>query len=217
MILDRLAAAALALTEGVGWQTAARLLAVFGAPQHILTAEPERLAAVRGVSPQVRHNLAQIDLPRLADDLARWRAEGVRYSLWYEADYPAPFRRMRSRPLIVFWRGSALPDPARCIAIVGTRQPSQLTLQQTAEWTAYLAERGWALISGLARGVDVAAHRAAAEAHGYSGAVLGCGILRLYPPEHAALAAQLERTESCSRSTPPISWCAPIGWCCAIA
>lgn len=193
MILDRLAAAALALTEGVGWQTAARLLAVFGAPQHILTAEPERLAAVRGVSPQVRHNLAQIDLPRLADDLARWRAEGVRYSLWYEADYPAPFRRMRSRPLIVFWRGSALPDPARCIAIVGTRQPSQLTLQQTAEWTAYLAERGWALISGLARGVDVAAHRAAAEAHGYSGAVLGCGILRLYPPEHAALAAQLEK------------------------
>lgn len=193
MIAERLAATALALTEGVGWQTAVRLLATFGSPQGVLAAKPEQLALLRGVSAQVKRNLVQMDVARLADDLAHWRAEGVRYALWYEADYPLAFTRLESRPLIVFWRGTALPEPTRCVAIVGTREPSAATVRQTAEWSAYLAERGWAVISGLARGVDITAHRAAVQARGYSGAVLGSGILRVYPPEHADIAAQLQR------------------------
>ncbi|MFQ3536055.1 MAG: DNA-processing protein DprA [Aggregatilineales bacterium] len=193
MITERLAAVALALTEGVGWQTASRLLSVFGTPQDVLTAAPEQLAPLRGVSVQVKHNLANLEVPRLLEKLAHWQAQGIRYSLWYEADYPPSFARLESRPLIVFWSGSALPEPARCIAIVGTRQPSQSTLHQTAKWSAYLAERGWGIISGLARGVDVVAHRAAVNARSYSGAVLGSGILSIYPPEHAVLAAQLQQ------------------------
>jgi len=193
VIPERLAAAALALTEGIGWQTITRLLAAFGTPQAILAAAPEQRAGVRGVSAQVKANLAQLDIARIAADLRRWRAEGIHYALWYEADYPLPFSRLANRPLIVFWRGTALPASAYCIAIVGTRQPSAETEQRTAAWSAALAGRGWAIISGLARGVDSIAHNAAVARRGYSGAVLGGGILRIYPPEHAALAAQLQR------------------------
>lgn len=192
MIAERLAGAALALTEGVGWQTATRLLAAFGSPQKVLSATPEQLAPLRGVSAQVKRNLAALDTARLDAKLRSWRAQAIHYALWYEADYPPPFARLPSRPLIVFWRGTALPESSRCIAIVGTRRPSEATLQQTAEWSAYLAGRGWAIISGLAHGVDAAAHQAAVSVRGYSGAVLGCGILRLYPPDHADLAAKLQ-------------------------
>lgn len=193
MIAERLAGAALALTEGVGWQTATRLLNAFGSPQNVLSATPEQLAPLRGVSAQVKRNLAALDTARLDAQLRHWRAQAIHYALWYEADYPPPFARLPSRPLIVFWRGTALPKSSRCIAIVGTRCPSQVTLQRTAEWSAYLAGRGWAIISGLAHGVDAAAHQAAVSVRGYSGAVLGCGILRLYPPDHADLAAQVQR------------------------
>ncbi|PJF35765.1 MAG: hypothetical protein CUN49_08905 [Candidatus Thermofonsia Clade 1 bacterium] len=190
---ERIAAAALALTEGIGWQTIKRLLNAFGTPQDVLKAKPEQLERLRGISAQVKSNLAQLDLARLTDDLARWRAEGIHYALWYEADYPTAFARLESRPLIVFWRGTALPEPLRTIAIVGTRQASAETKARTAQWSAALAERGWAILSGLARGVDIIAHRAAISRQGYSGAVLGCGLLRLYPAEHAALAARLQR------------------------
>lgn len=193
MISERIAAAALALTEGIGWQTVSRLLTAFGTPQAVLSATVEQRALVRGVSAQVKANLARLDVARLTDDLRRWRAEGIHYALWYEADYPPSFTRLANRPLIVFWRGTALPNSACCIAIVGTRQPSAETEQRTAAWSAELAGRGWAIISGLARGVDGIAHKAAIEQRGYSGAVLGGGILRIYPHEHAALAAQMQR------------------------
>jgi len=193
VIPERLAAAALALTEGMGWQSITRLLAAFGSPQAILAATPEQRERVRGVSAQVKANLARLDIRRIAADLRRWRAEGIHYALWYEADYPPSFSRLANRPLIVFWRGTALPASAQCIAIVGTRQPSAETRQRTAAWSAALAERGWAIVSGLARGVDSIAHSAAVAQRGCSGAVLGSGILRIYPPEHVALAAQLQR------------------------
>ncbi len=194
MIAERTAAAALALTEGIGWQTLSRLLSAFGTPEAILAATPEQIARLRGVSAQVQANLAALDQGRLTDSLARWRAEGVCFALWYEADYPPTFTRLADRPLICFWRGTALPNSACSIAIVGTRQPSAESVRLTTDWAASFADRGWAVISGLARGIDSAAHKAVLAKQGYTGAVLGGGLLRVYPPENAATADQLCRT-----------------------
>ncbi|MCE7947655.1 MAG: DNA-processing protein DprA [Chloroflexi bacterium CFX4] len=193
MIAERTAAAALALTEGIGWQTLNRLLSAFGTPAAVLAATPQQVARLRGVSAQVRANLSALDQGRLAENLARWRAEGVCFALWYEADYPPAFTRLADRPLICFWRGAALPNSAHSIALVGTRQPSAESVRLAAEWAAFFAGQGWAVISGLARGIDSATHKAVLAKAGYTAAVLGGGILRVYPPENAAVADQLCR------------------------
>ena len=108
-------------------------------------------------------------------------------------EYPKRLKNIYGPPPLLYVRGEIIPDDEIAVAVVGSRKASVYGLQ-TCEKLAYeLASRGVTIVSGLARGIDSAAHRGALKAGGRTIAVFGCGINRIYPAENKALASQIEK------------------------
>jgi DNA processing protein len=120
-------------------------------------------------------------------DLAGWDADGIRLVTVLDPEYPPNLRAVHDRPPIVFIAGQLNPEDAKGIAVVGTRQATDSGLRQARSIAAHLVEAGYTVISGLAAGIDTAAHTAALEANGRTVAVIGTGLKRTYPPQNAAL------------------------------
>jgi DNA processing protein len=108
-----------------------------------------------------------------------------------DENYPPNLRLVPNRPPFLFYRGTLAETDVCSVAVVGTRDASGAGLAQAGLWSGRLAEAGVTVISGLARGIDTAAHRAALASGGRTIAVLGPGITRWYPPENRALAGQI--------------------------
>lgn len=124
----------------------------------------------------------------LEEELALAQQHGIRLVTLEDSDYPAPLAALPQPPPVLYVRGQWLPEDAAAVAVVGSRACSTHG-QMTAERLAHdLAAHGLTIVSGLARGIDAAAHRGALRAGGRTIAVLGSGLLRMFPPEHAALA-----------------------------
>jgi DNA processing protein len=123
------------------------------------------------------------------------RRLGIEIVGWDEDRYPQWLRRTHTPPLVLWVKGALLPDEGElCVAVVGSRAASPLGLALARRLAEELASAGLVVVSGLARGIDSAAHRGALDARGRTVAVLGSGLDRLYPPENAALAAQIQAT-----------------------
>jgi DNA processing protein len=108
-------------------------------------------------------------------------------------DYPSNLRTVPSPPPFLFYRGERCRDDARSVAVVGTRQASEEGLRRAGKLASALAEEGVTVISGLARGIDTAAHEATLRAGGRTIAVVGTGILSTYPKENAQLADRIAK------------------------
>ncbi len=105
-----------------------------------------------------------------------------------DSDYPSLLKHIPDAPLLLYVRGSFDPTDHAALAIVGSRHPSFYGLHQAKKFAKDLAQQGWTIVSGLARGIDEAAHQAALDvAYGRSLAVLGCGVDRVYPKENEKL------------------------------
>ncbi|MHB8629849.1 MAG: DNA-processing protein DprA [Aggregatilineales bacterium] len=190
-----LAAVALALTPGVGKKTIGRLLETFGTFDAILAAAPVELSSVHGIGAKTASAIHRLDadhLTRLDDELTQAARDGIKTVTWREAAYPGPLHDLDDAPLAVFCRGEWLESDWQAVAIVGTREPSAESLTIAEGLAVGFAARGWTVVSGLARGIDAAAHTSALAAGGRTLAVLGSGITptAIYPPEHQELAEQ---------------------------
>jgi DNA processing protein len=119
--------------------------------------------------------------------------EGVTIVTLADAAYPQALRTIHEPPQTLHIRGSVLPADAIAVAVVGARHASLYGLQCAERLSYELALRGITVVSGLARGIDAAAHRGCLKAGGRTLAVLGSGLGRIYPPEHQELAAQIAR------------------------
>lgn len=119
-----------------------------------------------------------------------------------DADYP-PLLRAVARPPALWVRGEIVAGDALAIAIVGSRRATDYGLQQAEELAADLAARGVTIVSGLARGIDTAAHRGALSGGGRTIAVLGSGVDRIYPPENVRLAREIEQRGAIVSHFPP--------------
>jgi len=108
-----------------------------------------------------------------------------------DQDYPVNLRVVENLPPFLFYRGELRPDDAYSVAVVGTRSPTPEGLARARRMASLLASRGVTVLSGLARGIDTAAHEACLEAGGRTIAVLGSGIRRIYPPENLGLAQRI--------------------------
>lgn len=189
---DLVRAIALALTERVGWTLIQRLLEHFGTLEAILAADAGELQGVRGIGKQIAANIRGINLDKTSADLRRFDERGIRALSWLDADYPASLSTLDDKPLAIFWRGTHFPgEGERTIAIVGTREPAEKSRRLAYRWAAAFARRGWIVVSGLARGIDTAAHQGALDAGGQTLAILGCGVNVIYPPENDDLARQI--------------------------
>lgn len=128
-------------------------------------------------------------------------------------NYPRTLRLIFNLPPFLFVKGQLLEQDLRSVAVVGTRKPTNLGLQRAARMATLLTEAGVTVVSGLARGIDTAAHRATLDRAGRTIAVIGTGITRCYPKENIALAEQIAKAGAVVSqfwpSAPPASWSFP--------
>lgn len=143
------------------------------------------------LSPAARARLAEIDdtAARAAFDAVA--GSGARVVLDGDADYPAALRDLCDAPVVLYARGSLDALARRTVAIVGSRAASSYGRSVAATMASDFAAFGAAVISGLARGIDAAAHRGALDAGNPTVAVLGSGVRALYPDYHALLADEI--------------------------
>jgi DNA processing protein len=183
----------LALVPGVGPRLRQALLERFGSVSAIFTASHEALRGVAGIGPKLATALcaAATDDAPVDEELALCREHDVRLITLADDVYPRLLRELPDPPGVLYARGSLEPRDGLAIAIVGSRHATQYGRQVAARLAGSLARAGLTIVSGLARGIDGEAHRAALEAGGRTIAVLGSGVLNVYPPEHLQLAQQV--------------------------
>jgi len=133
------------------------------------------------------------ELESLLRQLGEFSAQGIQAVPIESALYPRGLLDLRTPPVVLFVSGELQPGDARAIAIVGTRTPSAKGLQAAREVARRAAAAGFCVVSGLARGIDTAAHRSALLATGRTIAIVGNGLLNTYPPENRILAARIRR------------------------
>ncbi len=126
-----------------------------------------------------------------AAELARLAASGVRAIPRLDPAYPQRLREIHDAPPLIYVRGEWLPDDEWSVAVVGTRRATAYGRQAAGELARGLAANRITIVSGLARGIDSIAHRAALEANGRTVAVLASGLDTIYPAEHARLADEI--------------------------
>jgi DNA processing protein len=197
---------ALATIPGVGGKTIQRLRGHFSEMDDIFRASPEELRRVRGVGQKISQAIHTIDLAQVEADIARFEAEGIRTITVVDyQDYPAQLRRgLDDWPPVLFARGVVVPRiQTAAVAIVGTRWPRPERAELARQIAFELARRGLAVVSGLALGIDAAAHQGALDAGGRTLAVLGCGLKRIYPEQNAPLADQIARDGAVLSETHP--------------
>lgn len=120
-------------------------------------------------------------------EMARLEQAGIRVLTWHAPEYPPRLLTIDGRPPLLYIQGHLLPEDARAIAVVGTRQPTAYGREAAAALSGELAAAGIVIISGLALGVDAIAHRAALSSGGRTIAVVANGLDVAYPPAHAGL------------------------------
>lgn len=178
--------------EGIGPVRTRTLVEALGSPEAVLEASPAALAAVRGIGPKVAETIVaqRAGLDAAAEEASAAKL-GARLVTPVDAEYPAPLKNIYDPPLCLYVRGTLEKKDEQALAVVGTRRASHYGAAQ-AERLAYLAaQAGFVIVSGLARGIDTVAHRAALKAGGRTLAVLGGAIDKLYPPENRELADEI--------------------------
>jgi DNA processing protein len=155
----------------------------------------EKSAAARRALPVLRRGIQEPEslAERVTAELAAAGRVGAELVTVLDDEYPANLRLIGNRPPFLFYRGTLVLADVRSVAVVGTRSPSAEGLARATELSAQLAGHGVTVISGLARGIDTAAHRAALGRGGRTIAVLGTGITGCYPPENRELAEEITR------------------------
>lgn len=199
----------LALVDGVGPRLRKNLLEHFGSAAAVLKAAPSELREVPGIGAKLTQRIAAAEREIDVDEhLALCRSSGVQLLTDSSPGYPRSLREIHDPPALLHVLGEIKPQDSLSVAIVGSRHATQYGLAQAERLASSLARAGLTIVSGLARGIDAAAHRGAITAGGRTIAVLGSGVLNIYPPEHKELARQVISCGALVSETPPNS--APV-------
>ncbi len=186
----RTAYIALNMMEGIGPVSVRALVAVLGSPQAIFQAGNGDLLKVEGIGPSlVEKILSQRKILKPDEELTRASKKGYAIVTPADGDYPKPLLTIHDPPLALYVWGTLLPDDKRAIAVVGSRHTTLYGRETAEKFGFHLAKTGFVVVSGLARGIDTAAHRGALQGGGRTLAVLGGALDCLYPEENAELAA----------------------------
>jgi len=170
-----------------------RLMDLYGGAAELLKRRPAEIAAEGGVMPETAERLAaQTAAADPEKELRAAEKAGISLLTALDEGYPALLKKIYDPPLVIYLRGKFKPVAAA--AIVGTRKATPYGLRTAGRLAGELAAAGVAVVSGLARGVDTAAHQAAAEAGGVTWAALGAGLNVIYPPENRKLADRIVET-----------------------
>ena len=180
------------MTRGIGTRTYQALIERFGSSEAILDAPRAELEAVPGIGPKLA--TAIIEISRTIDittEINLAKEKNVQIIPCTSDQYPKHLKTIYDPPLVLYVKGNILETDVIALAVVGARRCTYYGLSQAERFSRLLAQKGFCIVSGMARGIDAAAHRGAINSNGRTIAVLGCGLGVIYPRENIELAEQI--------------------------
>ena len=204
---DTEAAIILNMLPRVGPVRVRRMTECFGSPSAILEAKGSDLRRVEGIGQEVSSVITSWkDHADPGSELALMEKAGARVLIQSDPEYPALLKEIHDPPIVLYILGRLEErDQRNGLGIVGTRRASHYATDATKKLGYQLAYAGLTIYSGLARGIDTAAHQAALAANGRTVAVLGSGLSHIYPEENIPLAEKIAAGRGAVR-------CARIGF-----
>lgn len=181
----------LTLVSGVGPILGRRLIAAFGSAEHVFGSSPSDLERIEGIGSAKARRIHASMLESeavLEKEIELAEKHRARIIPLGDPDYPPLLAEAADAPLVLYIRGATpCPTGAFPVGIVGSRHCTAYGVEQAERFSMMLSQQGLVIVSGGARGVDSAAHRAALRVQGTTVVVMGCGLGNCYPPENAAL------------------------------
>ncbi|MFN5224124.1 MAG: DNA-processing protein DprA [Bacteroidota bacterium] len=183
---------AITMIEGVGDVLARQLISYCGGVDAVFKERKKTLVKIPGIGPKTAAAIANFkDFKKAEKELEFIHKHKIRVFFYTDADYPARIKNCHDAPLILYFKGSESLDARRMIAIVGTREATDYGKDQTKQICLELGRAGATIVSGLAYGIDITAHRTCIE-HGIPTiGVVAHGLDRIYPQQHTSTARKM--------------------------
>jgi DNA processing protein len=186
---------ALRLAHGIGNVACKNLLDTFGSPGRVFSAPACELAEIEGLSAKSIETLQGCRAnPEIERELEKLSGTDIAVITYTDEEYPQTLKNIYDPPPLLYIRGKLEPGDCDAIAVVGSRRASDYGLRAAADISRELAASGLTIVSGMAAGIDAAAHRAALAVKGRTIAVLGCGADVCYPAENRRLYDAIAQT-----------------------
>ena len=184
--------------QGVGPVIFARLLKQFGSVETILGASAGALAKVEGIGTKTAEEICRT---RDKFDVEKELGLAEKLNVWIinieDERYPVLLKKIYDPPPVLYIKGTLAKSDSLAVAIVGARQCSHYGSEQASRFAHLLASAGFTIVSGMARGIDSAAHSGALSANGRTIAVQGCGLAKIFPPENKQLFEKISQNGAC--------------------
>jgi DNA processing protein len=181
--------------KGLGGVSFKKLAAHFADPTQVFSASAKELRQVQSLDEAVIDGLMNFsEWHQVETEVRRIREAGVTIVPFTDASYPARLRMIADPPPLLYVKGEIRPDDQKAVGVVGSRSASDYGRKVTRDLCRGLAALGFTVVSGMARGIDGTAHETALRFGARTIAVLGSGVDRAYPPEHAALYQRITKS-----------------------
>lgn len=185
---------ALNMAGSIGSVRLKKLLEYFVSPQDIFNAPVEKLVSVSGIGENLAARIHSFRKEALEKELKLARKLALKIITAEDEDYPVNLKNIPGLPIVLYVKGEIKPLDNHAVAVVGSRNASLYGLAAAAKFSTELAESGFTIVSGLARGVDTSAHRAALKAGGRTLAIMGSGFNNIYPAENKEFCEEIARS-----------------------
>ncbi|NNE29243.1 MAG: DNA-protecting protein DprA [Saprospiraceae bacterium] len=180
---------------GIGPRNARKLINHFGSPKKVFDAPKKELQNIFGIGDKRLGEIKSgVALSKAEKELASIRSSGVRALYFEDDDYPRRLKQLPDAPIVLYWLGECDLNSATFLSVVGTRKPSAHGLQQCARIIQELKPFNPVIVSGLAYGIDVCAHRAALENDLKTIGVIAHGLDDIYPASHRSLTKKIQQS-----------------------
>ncbi len=192
-----------------------RLVETFGSPERVFEAERPELLKIVGLKPEAARHIAERTSVQAAEkELKKVESQGARIITFADRSYPELLKQIHNPPMMLYAKGLDFPKDKRSIAIVGSRNPTRYGFDAAETFGSDFAARGITVISGMARGIDSAAHIGCLRGGGFTVAVIGTGIDVVYPSENKTLFNKIAEKgmilSEFAMGSPPEPWNFPI-------
>lgn len=190
--------------QGIGWHTLHKLLEAGWNPAGEVTSDLlhhlRDLRVPESTVERIRRTWTPSFIRRVKEELMRRNIAAVTF---FDPEYPEYLKEIAQPPWVLYIKGDVSLLSTACLAVVGTRQPTNYGRRVARKMAAEIASRGWAVVSGMAAGIDSEAHRGALEADGKTIAILGTGVDVVYPKHLRSLYAELAKKGAVCSEMPP--------------
>ena len=181
-------------TFGAGSRVSALLCEYYSSFEAIYNADLEEIGMIEGVLEKHIEKMKNKSLDRAREIMAECQALDIKILTIFDEKYPEQLKNISDPPIVLYVKGS-FPDVEKVpfVGVVGSRRPSNYGVKMAEKIAEDLANKGFIIVSGMARGIDTCAHKGALKAGGLTIAVLGCGVDVLYPPENGSIKTLIEQ------------------------